>query len=250
MTSSLGLARRALLLLAGLILAGCVPSAPEDEEKEPYYLTGKSRVSAMDFKGAIESFEKATEVNPKSAPAHLELGLLYEKEPDPAAAIYHFERYLKLAPNGNKEDMVKPRVLACRQQLAESVYLGGTTEKQRRDLEQLLVENKQLRESVEKWRAYAINLQAATNRSGTPAPPAPAPMPSGLAAVSQTNTTTTVRTSNTSATSQRTHTVKAGETLSLIAKKYGVKLDALMSANPRLDARRLRPGQSVVVPGS
>ena len=143
------------------MLSGCLPSAPRDEEKEPYFLAGKSRVNTMDFKGAIESFEKAVEVNPKSAPAHFELGWLYDqKESDPAAAIYHYERYLKLSPNSGKEEMVKTRILACKQQLAQTVSLGPVTEKQQREFEQLAEENKRLHEEVEKWRAYAARLQA------------------------------------------------------------------------------------------
>ena len=138
------------------VLGGCLPSTPRDEEKEPYFLAGKSRVNTMDFKGAIESFEKAVEVNPKSAPAHFELGWLYDqKEPDPAAAIYHYERYLKLSPNSGKEEMVKTRILACKQQLAQTVSLGPGTEKQQREFEQLAEENKRLHEDIEKWRAYA-----------------------------------------------------------------------------------------------
>ena len=46
----------------------------------------------------------------------------------------------------------------------------------------------------------------------------------------------------------RTHTVKAGETPSLIARKYGVKVEALMAANPKLDARRLQVGQALTIP--
>jgi LysM repeat protein len=42
--------------------------------------------------------------------------------------------------------------------------------------------------------------------------------------------------------------VKAGETPSLIAKRYGLKVEALMAANPRLDPRRLRVGQSLSIP--
>jgi cobalt/nickel transport system permease protein len=79
----------------------------------------------MDFQGAIESFEKAVEVNPKSAPAHFELGCLYDqKASDPAAAIYHYERYLKLLPNSDKKDIVVTRVQACKLQLAQTVSLG------------------------------------------------------------------------------------------------------------------------------
>src|SRR4051812_30044747 len=91
------------VLLFGLILAlsGCDRYARTqlDEEKEPHFLAGKSRVSTLDYKGAIECFEKAIQVNPQSASAHFELGWLFEeKESDPAAAIYHYEHYLKLRP--------------------------------------------------------------------------------------------------------------------------------------------------------
>ena len=150
MTFSVGLFRTALLLLASLAWSGCLPSAPGDEEKEPYFLAGKSRVNTMDFKGAVESFEKAVEVNPKSAPAHFELGWLYDqKESDPAAAVYHYERFLKLSPNSGKEEMVKTRILACKQQLAQTVSLGQVTEKQQREFEQIAEENKRLREDVD-----------------------------------------------------------------------------------------------------
>jgi LysM repeat protein len=44
--------------------------------------------------------------------------------------------------------------------------------------------------------------------------------------------------------------VKTGETPSLIARKYGVKLEALMAANPNLDPHRLRVGQTLKIPSS
>jgi LysM repeat protein len=34
----------------------------------------------------------------------------------------------------------------------------------------------------------------------------------------------------------------------MIARRYGVKLDALMAANPKLDPRRLQIGQAVIIP--
>lgn len=251
MTFSVGLFRSAVLLLAGLVWSGCSPSAPRDEEKEPYFLAGKSRVNTMDFNGAVESFEKALEVNPKSAPAHFELGLLYEKDKaDPAAAIYHFERFLKLQPNSGKEEMVKPRILACKQQLAQTVSLGLVTEKQTREFEQLAEENKRLREEIEKWRAYALRLQTLTNQASTPLPTTrgvPSPGPGAAAGIESPGTSRppAVAVANT-----RTHTVKDHETLALIARKYGVKVDSLMSANPKVDPRRLKVGQALIIPGS
>jgi len=237
-----------------VMLSGCLPSAPGDEEKEQYFLAGKSRVNTMDFKGAIESFEKAVEVNPKSAPAHFELGLLYDqKEPDPAAAIYHYERYLKLTPNSGKEDMVKPRILACKQQLAQSVSLGLVTEKQQRDLEQLVEENKRLREDLDKWRAYALRLQVLTNQtsvgsSATRVLSPPVSNPTAATGTPTPNPVDTGRPPVAPVAAARTHVVKAGETPTVIARKYGVKVEALMAANPRLDPRRLRVGQNLAIP--
>jgi LysM repeat protein len=48
----------------------------------------------------------------------------------------------------------------------------------------------------------------------------------------------------------KTHTVAAGETPMAIAKKYGIRLESLMAANPRLAPRRLRVGQSLSIPAS
>lgn len=249
MTFPVGFFRMALLLLAGLVLSGCLPSAPGDEEKEPYYLAGKSRVNTMDFKGAIESFEKAVEVNPKSAPAHFELGWLYDqKESDPAAAIYHYERYLKLLPNSGKEEMVKTRVLACKQQLAQTVSLGPVTERQQREFEQLAEENKRLREDIEKWRAYAHRLQGLTNQPGATSPPPRVVQPSGISHPATTDSASPARPSAVPAATTRTHFVKAGETLRVVARKYGVKVDVLMAANPKLDPRRLQVGQALIIP--
>jgi len=249
MTFPVGFFRTALLLLAGLVLSGCLPSAPRDEEKEPYYLAGKSRVNTMDFKGAIESFEKAVEVNPKSAPAHFELGWLYDqKESDPAAAIYHYERYLKLLPNSGKEEMVTTRVQACKQQLAQTVSLGPVTERQQREFEKLAEENKRLREDIEKWRAYALRLQSLTNQSGAASPATRKIQPSGYSQPATAESASAERPPAGPAATARTHIVKAGENPRVIARKYGVKVDVLMAANPKLDPRRLQVGQAVIVP--
>ena len=62
------------MALAGLgcfLLGGCVPSASSSaEENEAHFLKGKARVSGMDYRGAIESFDEALVANPHSAAAH------------------------------------------------------------------------------------------------------------------------------------------------------------------------------------
>jgi LysM repeat protein len=262
MTLWASLSYSALAVLAALALSGCVPSAQSqaDEEREPHYMAGKNRASTLDYKGAIESFEKAIEVNPHSSAAHFELACLFDqKESDPAAAIYHYESYLKLRPEAGNADVVKQRIMTCKQELARNVSLGPLTERQQRELEQQVEENKKLsdqikrlNEELDKWRAYGARLPGATNQA------APALSPTRFAtatpALSGTGTDAVVANSRSvsavTGPTNRTHTVKAGETLSVIARKYGVKVDALQTANPRVDPRKLQVGQSLSIPAS
>jgi LysM repeat protein len=255
MTFSNRSGRGALLLALSLALGGCLPSAPSqlDEEKEPYFLAGKSRVSTMDDNGAVESFERALEVNPHSAAAHFELGCLFDNnEAEPAAAIYHYNQYLKLRPNAGNAEIVKQRIVTCKQELARTVSLGPVTQKVQHDLEQLAVENKrlseenkQLKDDLEKANTSVRNLSMLTNAASRPlasaAPVSPGTFPAG-------HSNTTSRSIVQPQQPSRTHIVKGGETLSLIARQYGVRLEALMAANPKVDARRLQVGQSLSIP--
>src|SRR5258706_119260 len=99
--------RTALALICSAALYGCIPAGPGQagEEKEPHFQAGRARVNAMDYTGAIEAFEKALEVNPHSGAAHFELGWLFaDKDPNPAAAIYHYEQYLRLRPDAENAE--------------------------------------------------------------------------------------------------------------------------------------------------
>jgi LysM repeat protein len=218
----------------------------------------------LDYKGAIDCFEKALQVNPKSAAAHFELGWIYDqKEADPAAAIYHYGHYLRLQSKAENADVVKQRISSCKQALADTIYLGPLNDKVQRQLEQvgeenkrLVEKNKWLEQELAKWTNYAGQWPGVTNRqSFQPVEPVRATPPSRSAQIApavlvQSTSGTTTAPVQTSSTTTRTHTVKAGETPSLIARKYGVKLESLMAANPSLDARRLRIGQVLRIPGS
>ena len=46
------------------------------------------------------------------------------------------------------------------------------------------------------------------------------------------------------------HIIKSGDTFGRLAAKYGVTVQAIVSANPSLDPRRLRIGQAVNIPSS
>jgi LysM repeat protein len=169
--------------------------------------------------------------------------------------------YLQLRPKAENGDMANQRIMACKQALAATGSMGPLTDKMQHRLDQVAEDNKRLTEDnkhltgeLEKWSSYAARLQTLTNHTGTPlATPArvtPAsPTLQSSTALSASSNPGAAATS-TSGAGSRTHTVKAGETPSFIAKKYGVKLQALMAANPNVDPRRLRVGQILRLPGS
>lgn len=250
------------LCLAG---AGCLPSGsnPLEEQREPHFLTGKSRVNGMDYEGAVEAFEKAVEVNPHSASAHFELGLLCENnQQDFAAAIYHFDRYLKLRPKDEYAEVVQQRIVACKQELAKSVSLAPLSQSMQKELERYASENRDLKQKLEAWQAYYTanggRDTSPANPPGTtpqpvyvpPAIPLPqpplrvttAPQPTRTATAPQPTPAKPVKILT------RSYAVKSGETPVSIARKYGVKLDVLMAANPGLNPSRLRVGQTLAIP--
>ncbi len=160
----------------GITLGGCLPSGQNqsDEEKEPHYVLGLSRVNAMDYQGAIQAFEESLETNPHSAAAHFQLAMLYEnKEPDPAAAIYHYQQYLKFDPNAGNAEIIKQHIDSCKQQLAADVMPLPSTPAAQKQINQLIEQNQQLQDEVNKWRAYYASQPAAKNQAApTPGPEA------------------------------------------------------------------------------
>jgi LysM repeat protein len=251
---------RALSCAAGVLLAlmagGCFPSgdSPLDEQKEPHFITGKNLATQMDFQGAIDAFEKALEVNPHSASAHFELAWLYENKaqvPDYAAAIYHYDRFLKLSSKTDKADLVRAHINSCKMELAKTVSAFSPWNGQH-DLENLMLENKNLK-------AQLAQYQAAANRSPAPAPQPmsqPVPQPVPIHATSAPHPTETVRSTPqppgssrpVASVGARTHTIKSGENPSVIAREYGISVAALMAANPQVRPTHLQVGQSLNIP--
>jgi LysM repeat protein len=264
-----------LLATAFLVAAaGCSPmdQGSMDEEKEPHYVLGKSRVNAMNYTGAIEAFEESLEANPHSAQAHYQLAMLYEnQESDPAAAIYHYQQYLKYDPKTENAEIINQHIASCKQQLASDVLQLPSAPAAQHQLENLTEENRRLHDQLSQWQAYYAAQQAAAKTN----PPTPqlnysAP-PQGAQPqnTSQTPDDTTLQPVTAAATSSsasgiassshrtalppsnartRTHTVSAGETLASIARKQGISLAALESANPAVNPRKLKAGQVLNLP--
>lgn len=259
-----------LIVTALLAVTGCFPSGAgsADEQKDPYYLSGKRRVNSLDFNGALEDFEKALEANPRSAAAHLELGILHEQRTkDYSAAIYHFERFLKFKPDSDFAEPVRQRILSCKQELARTVSLGPVNQMVQRDLERLdslTKENAQLKAQLEQLQNQMSQLIAMqmgqqqmqqrtqTGQSSTPmrigGPTTATPQPNTSVGGTTAGNTVVAQSSMNQPAIGRTHTVKSGDTFYKIAKQYKVSEAALKTANPGVDARRMQIGQVLKVP--
>jgi len=250
-----GLACLLILLCAGWNGCSFTSGSGADEEKDSNYLTGRSRKSALNYAGAIESFEKALEANPRSAPAHLELGLIYYQNITThwARAIYHFEKYLELRPKANNADLIRQNMEYCKLALAKDVPYTPSNDLIGREVEHLSRENAALHQQVEQLKAQlALQTPPATN--GVVAPnskPVSAAASNVLLAFAQAPERHGAPASSNDparAPVARVHVVRSGETPYAIARNYGLKLATLVSANPGMDARRLKPGQTLVIP--
>ncbi|MDE3067636.1 MAG: LysM peptidoglycan-binding domain-containing protein [Verrucomicrobiota bacterium] len=255
-----------------VVTSGCAPAGQSqaDEEKEPHYVLGQSRVNAMDYQGAIDAFEESLEVNPHSAAAHFQLGMLYEKESDPAAAIYHYERYLKYRPNADNAAVVRQRIYACKQELAADVMPLPSTPAAQEQLEQLTEQNRQLQqqvvrlqEVVQQWSTWyaAQSAAAKTNPSPLAQSPVTGPQPRPPAPPERTVQPQPARFAQTGEARRshpeprvkpdarpRAHVVGAGETAVRIARKADITLRALEEANPGVNLSRIRVGQVLNLP--
>ena len=156
----------AFAVAALLTVNGCSPSEQSqlDEEKEPHFVLGKSRVNSMDYSGAIEAFGESLEVNPRSAAAHFQLAWLFDaKAADPAAAIYHYQEFLRLNPKAENAEVIKQRVYSCKQQLAADVLPLPSAPAAQQQLEKLIEKNHQLDQQVTALQELVKQLSALTN---------------------------------------------------------------------------------------
>ena len=252
-------------LVAGMvILTGCVPeSSSQDEERDAHVLAGKQRLVNRDIDGAIAEFEQALQVNPKNSAAHFELAVVYKTlKNDDASAIYHYQKSIAAQPAGRRRPLAEQGVKGSRQDIAkaEQDSMNGAISRiyqQTMTTNQVLVQRVQMLEAdVTRMQALLRNLGAApvppTNyvqpnqpdpvprvaqRTNPPAPqvgsqgsPAPRAEPPRPAAA------------------PRTHTIRPGDTLRSLAAQYRVPVDKLLAANRNVDARKLRIGQTVVIP--
>lgn len=246
---------RALLFLClSLWLAGCSPITSEtdaDDRKNPDLAKGLSRKNAMDYKGAIEAFESALERNPRSAVAHLELGLLYEQNiNDYATAIHHYQKHLKFQPNSRYAEMIRGRISSCKLELAKSVALSAVDQQVHSAMSKLTTENALLRQEVQQ-----LKMQLAQHSNATPNIPAVIATHSSPLTNYGTELASDVRQEKPLSAKPvpetlraRRHEVALKETAFAICRRYNIHLADLRAANPGVNLERLHPGQWLNLP--
>jgi LysM repeat protein len=261
------------IVFCGALLCGCLPMAdtPLDEEKDPNFIEGRNHLNMMDYKGAVESFERAVQANPRNAAAHFELGVLYQdRMNDPVAAIYHYQKHLQLRPKSEYLEAIKPRLVACKMEIAKSVTFGVVTMEVHRDMARLTNELALARQQsaalsaqlaakpmvVTQWMTLRVTNYVqvavrATNEAPVIARPAATNPPTRVISparmVQQPSATNTVRRPAVVA-APRTYVVRPGETLASIARSHGITVTRLEAANPGVPPNRVRAGQTLNLP--
>ena len=142
----------AFFLVSPGVFTGCsqFKRAGLNDEKDPHYLEGQRRAAGKDWDGAIGSYERALQSNPKNAAAHRELGIInYEVRNDYPAAIYHYQRYLKLDPNSSVGQIIRSHIEYSKRAIART---GGITPGDREvqfHLERMNATNEFLRKRID-----------------------------------------------------------------------------------------------------
>ena len=236
MSSSLCNPVTATVLAGILFILGCEPSnvATGAEDKEPHYLNGRRQLQHSDFEGAERSFHKALEANPRSSVAHMEIGILYlSRKKDPAAAIYHLQRYLALKQEAPNKNEINGHIEALKGDLAKEVLgspknqPGPIIEELRAELNRLAAENLALRHQIRASGATP-SPQAANNQIG--------------------NFQSVNNTQQPPANAQKRHKIKSGETLTSIGRSHGIQIEKLKQANPGINPAKLQIGQELIIP--
>lgn len=113
----------ALLSVAGLLLSGCVSSTttgalerePSEDAAEYNYELGRNYLQNEKYELARDRLQRAIEIDPRMAKAHMALGMTYEALDNLRLATDSYEKAVKMAPR-DFNIMNSYAVFLCKQQ--------------------------------------------------------------------------------------------------------------------------------------
>ncbi|RFC42176.1 MAG: LysM domain-containing protein [Verrucomicrobia bacterium] len=187
------------------------------------------RLSSDDLEGAVRVYESVLDGTPKTAEAHYRLGHVYsDRLKEPLGALYHFNRYVAVAPDGPYAKGA--RAYKKEGELLLVAQLGNGAPLTQEEAARLKNENLKLRKTLEEMR-----LLKTPQPTGGPVAKGgeilQKPIPPGA----------------------RTHKIASGETLATIAIKYyknkGRAREILDANFYSADAAtKLKVGQDLYIP--
>lgn len=228
------------------LLSGCgknrVPTDAE-EEKNPLVQQGHAYMDAHDYAKAETAFKQAIKENPLMARPYLDLAIIYQQyKPSYIDSICCYKHYLLLRPETEKREFINEQITKVQTQLAQAILRQSGATQAIQELGRLRQENATLRKE----------LAARPRQVQAPKPePAQAEPPAAKKSVTQT-IPKSAKPANTSETKHKIYTVRSGDTLTKIARKfYGTSNYApIYEANKdRMKSPGdLRVGQTLVIP--
>lgn len=246
-------------LLCSASLAGCDEGRITGhviETEDANYQDGKRLSGEGKNREALQAFEKVILSRREAPESHLDAGnlCLNLKPAEPLEAIFHFNQYLKLRPDGVQAGVVQQRIRAAEKEFLKNLPFrpleGNNADRVNELMDQLKVvraENDELkRRLTSRLTAAALPSPAPTNTiaadSADPVSTRPAP-----------NSASGNKTSVTTPAARRTHTIVKGDTLVVISRKYyGTpnRWKDILNANTRImkNERDLKIGRILEIP--
>ena len=192
---------------------------------------GDAKAGTGEYSQAINLYEAALDGTAASADVHYKLALIYDdKLHDPLNALHHFKRFLTLEPSGKRAQEVKQ--FMKRDELTLLTTLSSDSMVPRTELVRLNNENLNLRKQLgDRWAAQKL-AEAAEKNARNKAKP---------------------NENRKSGAKPRSYTVRPGDTLASIARKFynsSAAWHRILEANSGKIAKPadLKPGQELVIP--
>ncbi|MGN1366646.1 MAG: LysM peptidoglycan-binding domain-containing protein, partial [Victivallis vadensis] len=187
------------------------------------------------FELAEKFYLKFVERRPDSALGHRTLATLYDESlADPAAALYHYNMFLRLDPHSPDRELIDGYRRLARAKLLRALTREELPKLPDDELAMLRKENKVLRDRLDSLKRLLLNQQRAIAQlKSAAAAPQPPPVPQ--------------------VPGERSYTVQPGDTPGKIARQfYGSanKYRIIMEANNLGSSTGLRVGQVLKIPAS